>query len=118
MHLPRNEQLRQNGRNLRKEATREENHLWFDFLRTHALQFHRQRIIGSYIVDFYCPAVKLAVEIDGSQHFEEDGMAYDRNRTIYLNSLGVTVIRFSNRDIQADFEGVCAAIDLQIKELR
>ena len=116
MHLPRNEKLKHSGRNLRSNSTKEENHLWYDFLRNHPVQFHRQRTIGNYIVDFYCPAVKLAVELDGSQHFEEDGMAYDSNRTAYLSSLGITVIRFTNHDIKYDFEGVCTAIELEVKK--
>ena len=118
MHLPRNEKLKQSGRNLRSSATKEENHLWFDFLRNYSVQFHRQRTIGNYIVDFYCPSVKLAVELDGSQHFEDDGMTYDSSRTACLNSLGITVIRFTNRDIKDNFEGVCTAIELKLKELR
>lgn len=118
MHLPRNEKLKKAGRNLRSNATKEENHLWYDFLRNYPVQFHRQRTVGSYIVDFYCPSVKLAVELDGSQHFEEDEIVHDSNRTTYLNRLGVTMIRFTNRDIRDNFEGVCTAIELRIKELR
>ena len=104
MHLPRNEKLKQNSRNLRSSATKEENHLWYDFLRNYPDQFHRQRTVGNYIIDFYCPSTKLAVELDGSQHFGDEGLAYDSGRTAYLNSLGITVIRFSNRDIKDNFE--------------
>ena len=118
MHLPRNEKLKQNGRNLRSNVTKEENHLWCDFLCNYSVQFHRQRTIGNYIIDFYCPSAKLAVELDGSQHFEDDKMAYDSNRMAYLSSLGITVIRFTNRDIKDNFEGVCTAIELKLKELR
>ena len=117
MHLPRNKKLKQSGRNLRSNATQEENHLWYDFLCNYSVQFHRQRTIGNYIIDFYCPSKKLAVELDGSQHFGDEGLAYDSSRTAYLNSLGITVIRFTNRDIKNNFEGVCTAIELEVKKL-
>lgn len=65
------------ARKLRKDMTREERHLWYDFLREYPIRFLRQKVIGSYVVDFYCAAAKLVVELDGSQHYEEKGIADD-----------------------------------------
>lgn len=109
--LPRNKNLKQYSRNLRKNATKQERHLWYDYLRKYPLQFYRQRIIGAYIVDFYCPKAKLVVELDGSQHYKEDVTKYDDNRTLYLNGLGLKVIRFSNLEIDRNFQGVCNYIN-------
>lgn len=106
--------LRSRAQELRRNATKEENHLWYDFLRHYPVQFRRQKIFGSFIVDFYCAKANLVVELDGSQHYEEDGMAYDRERTAYLNGLGLEVIRFSNRDVNERFQAVCQMIDLEV----
>ena len=102
--------LKPHARKLRSFATRHENKLWYDFLRTCRPRFTRQRIIGNYIIDFYCANAKLAVELDGSQHYEEAGAAYDERRTAYLESLGIKVLRFSNHDVDRNFEGVCMMI--------
>ena len=72
------------ARKLRKDMTREERHLWYDFLREYPIRFLRQKVIGSYVVDFYCAAAKLVVELDGSQHYEEKGIADDQTRTEFL----------------------------------
>ncbi len=113
--LPRNKNLKNLSRILRNNATDEENHLWFSFLRKYPVQFNRQRIIGNYIVDFYCFKAKLVVEIDGSQHFESKGIEYDKQRTDYLESLGLKVLRFSNLDIKENFYEVCSVIDSEVK---
>jgi len=109
--LPRNKNLKNHSTELRNNATRQENHLWYDFLRKHHLHFYRQRIIANYIVDFYCPKAKLVIELDGAQHYDEKALEYDGSRTKYLNSLGLCVLRFSNRDIDNYFEGVCQSIE-------
>ena len=109
--IPRNKSLRNRSTELRNNTTRQENHLWYDFLKKHRLQFYRQRIIGNYIVDFYCPKAKLVIELDGSQHYEKEMAEYDSIRTEYLNSLGLQVIRFSNKDIDDSFEAVCQVIE-------
>ena len=114
MHT-RNDTLLHNARNLRKAMTKEERHLWFDFLRTYPVRFRRQEIIGNYIADFYCSSAQIVIEVDGSQHYEEAGEAYDRKRTIDLNAMGIEVVRFSNLDIARNFEGVCLEIDRLIK---
>ena len=91
--------------------TPHERKLWYLFLRKYPVKIYKQRIIGSFIVDFYCHAAKLAIELDGSQHYEEQGLAYDAERTAILESYGIMVLRFSNRDIDTDFNAVCDQID-------
>jgi len=109
--LPRNKNLKILARKLRNNATKQENHLWYNFLRSHSLQFYRQRIIGNYIVDFYCPSANLVIELDGSQHYEGKTEKHDASRTEYLNSIGLYVLRFSNKDINDYFEAVCQKIE-------
>ena len=103
------------AKKLRKKATPQENHLWYDFLRNYPIRFQRQKAIDSYIVDFYSHQAKLIIEIDGTQHFEDDGQEYDAMRTLHLEQLGLQVIRFSNRQINEEFDGVCAYIDQVVK---
>lgn len=104
---------------LRKNATREENHLWYDFLKDHPLQFRRQKVLGGYIVDFFCAEAGLVVEIDGGQHYGETGLIQrDQERTAYLEKIrGFSVLRFTNLEIAKNFEGVCAAIQQRLTEL-
>jgi len=109
--LPRNKRLRERSTDLRNNATKQENRLWYDYLKKCRLQFYRQRIIGSYIVDFYCPKAKLVIEVDGSQHYEKERAEYDRVRTEYLNAQGLCVVRFSNREINENFGGVIGVIE-------
>lgn len=86
---------------LRKNATKEENHLWYDFLRTYPVQFLRQKPFGPYIVDFYCHKAKLAIELDGSQHYEGNGPEQDKIRTAYLQEVEkIRVLRFTNLEIK------------------
>ena len=73
--------------------------------------------MGSYILDFYCGAAKLAVELDGSQHYESEAIEYDKTRTRFLESLGILVIRFANTDVDRSFEGVCNTIENQVNAL-
>ena len=96
---------------LRREMTRQERHLWYDYMRKCPAQFRRQKQFGYYIVDFYCARHMLVIEIDGSQHYEPEQKRKDEERTAYLNSLGLHVLRFSNHDVDTHFEGVCATID-------
>ena len=101
---------------LRREMTRHEKHLWYDCLSTCPSRFRRQKQFGQYIVDFYCAEHKLAVEIDGSQHYEPEEQAKDAERTTYLESLGLRVMRFSNHDVDTHFNSVCETIDAIIRE--
>ncbi len=98
------------SRELRKSMTKEERHLWYDFLRTLPMGFRRQKVIGNYIVDFCCPGRKLIVELDGSQHYEQKGLEYDSSRDDFLQGRGYRVLRYSNADVNANFKGVCEDI--------
>ena len=91
------------ARQLRKNMTLEERILWYQYLRAYPVQWNRQKVIGRYIVDFYCKRAKLIVELDGSQHYDPQMIAYDRERTAYLNSLGYRVLRFTNTDVKTTY---------------
>ena len=104
------------AKELRKNATKQENHLWYDFLRTYPVRFQRQKTIDGFIVDFYCHKARLIIELDGSQHYTEEGLVYDEERTQVLNKYNLEVLRFSNLDVDRNFDGVCAMIDETIKE--
>lgn len=95
--------------------TVQEKHLWYDFLRTYPVRILRQKVVANFIVDFYCAKAKLIIELDGSQHFTEEGLAYDEERTKILNTYDLKVLRFSNNEVDRNFEGVCQLIDLEIK---
>ncbi len=118
MSLPYEQNLISRAKALRRDATRQERHLWYDFLRRYPVRFQRQKAIGNYIVDFYCHACGLVVELDGSQHFEEPGAQYDRKRTQELEAMGLRVLRFANNELESNFEGVCMAIEEAVKEGR
>ncbi|MBO5022352.1 MAG: endonuclease domain-containing protein [Clostridia bacterium] len=111
-----NKKLTPNAQILRKNMTKEERHLWYDFLSTYPIQFKRQKVVGRYIADFFCPKAKIIIEIDGSQHFSEDGLQYDKERTDFLNKFGIMVIRLTNIDINQRFRSSCEFIDLKVKE--
>ncbi len=96
--------------------TLEENRLWYQFLRGYDIHFSRQRVIGNYIVDFYCRKANLVIEIDGAQHYTKDSIEYDKKRTEYLKTRGIEVIRFLNKDIKYNFENVCVYIDKIVKQ--
>ena len=110
MNKTNNPKLRENAQNLRREMTKEERRLWYDFLKQLPVTVNRQKVIGHYIVDFYCASAKLAIELDGSQYYEDEGSASDRERDYTLNQLGITVVRYSNGDVNQNFDGVCADI--------
>ena len=112
-----NKELIHNARMLRGEATKEEKHLWYDFLRGYPKRFVRQKVIGNYILDFYCAEKKLAIEIDGSQHYDEPGRMSDIARTKNINEYGISVLRFTNGEINRQFESVCIYIDEFIKSM-
>ena len=105
------------AQNLRKDMTREEKQLWYQFLKEYPIQFKRQVTCRDYILDFYCPKVKLAIELDGSYHYTSQVSKKDKIRNEYLNSLGITVLRFSNREIHQDFHAVCKQIDYLIHKI-
>lgn len=111
-----NHSLVSNAKELRKNMTKEERHLWYDFMKEYPVRFQKQKILGKYIVDFYCAKVKLVIELDGSQHFEEKSIEYDAERTKYLQQYGLTIIRIPNNEINSNFDGVCEYIDNYIKQ--
>ncbi|MBR5272735.1 MAG: DUF559 domain-containing protein [Clostridia bacterium] len=95
------------AKQLRKDMTREEKHLWYDFLRNLPVRVVRQKVIGKYIVDFYCASAKLVIELDGSQHFENEKIVSDAERDSFLKSMGLEILRIPNNEINNNFEGVC-----------
>ena len=118
MYLPYDSKNLSHARQLRRNMTKEERHLWYDFLRGYPVKIMKQKPIGNYIVDFFCESAKLVIELDGSQHFEENGMAYDEQRTRFLEGLGLTVVRYSNADINRHFREVCENLDRLIQSKR
>ena len=99
-----------NARRLRKEMTKEERHLWYDFLRLLPVMVHRQKVIGPYIVDFYIAEAKIVIELDGSQHYEKIHESRDFLRDAYLNEKGLLVLRYPNSEVNRNFRGVCEDI--------
>ena len=110
-----NHRMLEPARKLRREMTRQEKHLWYDYLQNYPVKFYRQRSIDRFIVDFYCSEAKLIIELDGSQHYTEDGIMHDAIRTDILERYGLTVLRFSNVEVDEHFEAVCMLIDHQVK---
>ena len=100
---------------LRSEQTEEERRLWYCFLRHLPVKISRQQAIGNYVVDFYCGSEKLVIELDGSQHYTEEGEVKDLERDSYLQSLGLTVVRYTNLQIQREFKSVCADIASRLR---
>lgn len=107
-----NTDLTTNARTLRKNMTKEERHLRYDFLKNYPVRFLRQKVIDEYIVDFYCHSARLIVELDGSQHYEKKGLKKDKIRTERIERRNLTVIRIPNNEITGNFEGVCGYIEI------
>jgi len=110
--LPFNKKLKTLARKLRKNMTEAESFLWQRIRRKQLKghQFYRQKNIGDYIVDFYCPSAKVIVELDGGQHYTQEGIRRDQVRDKYLDSLGFTILRFSDREVFKNIEGVLERI--------
>jgi len=109
-HIPYDPELVPLARLLRKKMTKQERKIWYEFLRHREYQFHRQKPIVYYIADFYCPAYRLVIEIDGNQHHTPAGMEADKVRTEILNNYGIKVMRFKNSEIDFEFKEVCSKI--------
>ncbi len=107
----RNPLLKEYARELRNNMTPEERHLWYDCLKHLPITVHRQRRFGYYILDFYCPKRKIAIELDGSQHYEPEALEYDKKRDAYLSEHGIKVLRYSNEDIRHHFGAVCEDVE-------
>ena len=108
----------ENARNLRRDMTPWERKLWYCYLNKYTARFYRQKPIGKYIVDFYCPKASLVIELDGGGHYESNTEQKDRERTIELEKLGIKVIRFCNLDVDKNFKGVCDKIDKEVSSRR
>ncbi len=111
-----------NGKNikraqaLRKNATKQEKKLWYEFLAKYPVRFQRQKAIDNFIADFYCHKAKVIIEIDGSEHYTEKGEKKDQFRTEIIESYGLKVIRFTNREVERQFKEVCKYIDITVNE--
>ena len=116
MAYPSNPNLKGNAQKLRREMTKQESYLWYDFLRHLSLNVKRQKVFGNYIVDFYCPKAETVIELDGSQHYEDAAQAYDQKRDAYLSSLGLHILRYTNLDINRNFQGVCNHILAELSD--
>ena len=116
MQSKHNQQLVPFAKQLRKEMTKEERHLWYDFLRSYPVRFSRQKVLGKYIADFYSAEAKLVIELDGSQHYEDINAEKDAERTAFLEGYGLTVIRLPNNEVMRNFRGVCEYIDDAVRQ--
>ena len=103
---------------LRKNMTPQERRLWYCFLKSYRPRFYRQKPMLSYILDFYCPKARAAIELDGSQHNEEEALTYDEKREQALRNIGIVVLRYTNRQINESFADVCQNIDKIIKNAK
>ena len=110
MNIKNNPHLRRNAQSLRRAMTKEERKLWYEFLKPLKVTVNRQKVIGRYIVDFYIASCLLAIELDGSQHYEIDGIQNDIERDHFLRKMGINVLRYSNHDINYHFDEVCEDI--------
>ncbi len=110
-----NSDLTGNAKALRKNMTKEEKRLWYDFLGVYPVRFLRQKVIDKYIADFYCHKARLVIELDGSQHYEKEGLLKDRIRTEKIEERNLLVIRIPNNEVNNNFSGVCEYIDLLVK---
>ena len=113
--IKKNNELLNIARILRRNMTRHEKHLWYDFLRKYPIKIYKQRIIDNYVADFYCHQARLVIELDGSQHYTLQGERRDAVRSDVLEKYGICVLRFSNMDIDRNFDGVCRTIDREIR---
>ena len=113
--VPKNGEMLPRARELRHNMTQQEQKLWYRFLRKYPVKIYKQRIVESFIVDFYCSKALLVIEVDGSQHYTEQGEAYDLERSAVLERYGLLVLRFSNLEVEQEFDGVCTLIDKTIQ---
>ena len=116
MAIPKDNSQLENARRLRREMTPHERKLWYLFLRKYPVKIYKQRIVGKFIVDFYCASAKLVIELDGSQHYEDDNLEKDAERTAFLEGYGLTIIRIPNNEVSRNFRGVCEYIDAAVRQ--
>lgn len=113
-YLPYNKKLVSRAKELRKNMTVAEQKIWKNYLKNFPYRVYRQRPIENFIVDFYCPKLKLVIEIDGETHYTENAQEYDRERTRVLQGYGLKVIRFKNDDVLNNLIGVVNFIEEMI----
>lgn len=113
-HLPYNPNLKERARVLRKGMTNAEKKLWHQCLRRFPLQWYRQKPLDHFIVDFYCPKLRLVVEVDGEIHSSAEARAYDEGRTKILQGYGIKVLRFKNSEVFRNFGEVCKVIETEL----
>ncbi len=111
-----NKDLIRVAKNLRSNMTKEEKHLWYDYLKNYKVRFSRQKILGKYVADFYCAKANLVIELDGSQHYQEKELDYDKARTEYLSKFNIKVVRIPNNEVNKNFDGVCRYIDMTVQQ--
>ena len=116
MEYKHNKELTENAKFLRNNMTKEEKHLWYDYLRKCPVRFSRQKVLGKYIADFYSAEAKIVIELDGAQHFEKENRIYDEKRTEFLEKYDLKIIRIPNGEINTNLEGICRYIDKQIEQ--
>ena len=116
MQYKHNKQLVPLAKSLRKEMTKEERHLWYDFLKGYPVRFSRQKVLGKYIADFYSAEAKIVIELDGSQHYQEGNLETDQERTEFLEKYGLKVIRIANNEVNWNFQEVCELIDKEVRQ--
>lgn len=116
MQYKQNKKLVSFAKDLRREMTKEERHLWYDFLRPYPVKIVRQKVLGRYIADFYCAAARLVIELDGSQHYEDAHEQRDQERTRFLEQYGLSVVRIPNCEVNRNFNGVCEYLGKLIEE--
>ena len=115
MDRKQNKKLVSFARGLRRNMTKEEKHLWYDFLKNYDVKFNRQKVLGRYIADFYSAELKLVIELDGSQHYDPEAKLYDEERTEFFKGYDIEVVRINNLEITRNFRGVCLYIDKIVK---
>lgn len=114
--MPDDQEMLRRARELRKQMTPQERKLWYDYLRFYPVRFRKQHIMGNYILDFYCAAASLVIEIDGSQHYTRYSKDYDTKRSTFLYYQGLRIIRYPNTLINRNFRGVCEDIDKEVQD--
>ena len=118
MNKNNNPYLTEFSQELRTNMTREEKHLWYDFLKKIPYTVNRQKVIGNYILDFYCAEARIAIELDGSQHYEQEAKKKDAERDKFLLEQGIKVLRYTNIDVNKNFDGVCCDIMRNLESLK
>ncbi len=114
MNPNKNTKLTDISKELRRNMTPEEKHLWYDFLKALPQTVQRQKVIGNYVADFYIAAAHAIIELDGAQHYNKENLDADRVRDEFMYAHGIDVWRYTNRDINTRFREICEDIQKRI----